>query len=94
MWTQFFTMIFLAINHWLGVDVVETGDEFSVICISLSVLWIIYIQSSIIFLILFFIVTMKKKAIQGLVFRISNIKKTKTKYSHSYFFKFVFMEQS
>ena len=35
--THLFTIVLTAMNHWSGVDVVETGNEFSVICISIII---------------------------------------------------------
>ena len=35
--THFFTVIFPVINHWLAVDVVETGDEFSIFYVFITI---------------------------------------------------------
>ena len=34
--THFFTVVFLAINHWFEETVEETGDEFSIIYIFIN----------------------------------------------------------
>ena len=35
--THFFTVVFPVINHWLAVDVVETGDEFSIFYVFITI---------------------------------------------------------
>ena len=56
---HFFTAVFPAINYWFE-KVVETGDEFSTIYIFVALL----IQSSIMFLISFFIVKNERKYLE------------------------------
>ena len=40
--THYFTAVFTAINHWFEEAVVETGDEFSIIYIFITLLRIIF----------------------------------------------------
>ena len=58
--THFFTVAFPAINHWFGLTSGEC-DEFSIIYVFIPFLWIMYIQSSIMFLVTFFIVKKNNK---------------------------------
>ena len=53
--THFFTTVLPAINRWFEEAVVETGDEFSLIYIIIT-LFVNNVQSSVTFLISFFIV--------------------------------------
>ena len=79
MWTHFFTMVFPATNHWLGVGLVETGEAFSTIYISLSFLCIMYVPNFV------FHFKQTKLGIQRFVFCFSNVKK-RNKISQIYVF--------
>ena len=78
-------MVFPAINRWLRIDVVETGDKFSIIYVFITISVSnacskFDVGNSV------FHYRKTKLGIQGSVFRFSNVKK-ENKISHNHIFK-------